>query len=92
MPWIHERRADTSNPIADQDYYLDAEGNVTTDSAEAHIQIASKGSPIAKDVREKYSIPTAPEEEKVAQKDEEAEKPKPSANKKATPSKNKGAK
>jgi hypothetical protein len=93
MPWVHERRADQSLPIADKTYYLDGEGNVTTDSTVAVMQIAAQGSPISKRDQEKYGIPTAPAEkaEKVAQ-DDEAKADSPKSNKKATPSKNKGAK
>lgn len=88
MPWIHNKDiADVGEVIADQTYYLDKEGNVTTDPEAADRQLAAKGSPIPVHVQKQYSIPTASEEEGSSEKAE-----KPSANKSEKPTKNKGAK
>ena len=82
--------------IADRDYFLDGEGNLTTDSTVAAQWLAKKDGLISQENQDKYGIPTAPEKEKVAHAedddndDEKSESPK--ANKKASPSKNKGAK
>lgn len=78
---------------ADKDYFLDAEGNVTTDEATAHTLLIRKGQDIPKDMADKYDL--GKKAAKVADTEEVdgGEKASsPSANKKASPSKNKGAK
>ena len=84
--------------IADKHYWLDEEGNVTTDEAKSHIWLVREGSPITKDVADKYGIG------KVAQEDaeevtedadaspDEEKATKPSANKSKKPTQNKGVK
>jgi hypothetical protein len=76
---------------ADQDYFLDIEGNVTTDTEKAHQLLIRAGQEIPKQMADDYGIG------KVAQKDEKAEKEtvksaKPSANKAEKAAENKGVK
>lgn len=71
---------------ADQDYFLDDKGEVTTDTEKAAILLIRKGQDIPKDMADAFGIG------KVAQQEEGeklAEKP---ANKLAKPTKNKGVK
>jgi predicted Rossmann fold nucleotide-binding protein DprA/Smf involved in DNA uptake len=99
---IHQREV-MKDLAADGNYYYDAEGNVTTDESKGVRWLAREGANVLPEHREalaafQKSNPTAPAEkkaEKVAQDDEGADEKKAakaSANKKATPSKNKGAK
>lgn len=88
---------------ANQDYFLDADGNVTANAEEAATLLIRKGQAIPQDMAEKYgdafsgkvarqadtAKETATDEESAAEPKAETKKP---ANKKATPSKNKGAK
>lgn len=93
--------------IADRNYFLDANGKVTTDSTKATDWLAREGALVRPDIRERYGIPYAaePEEKEAKQKvapqpdgeaePEATEKPKsaaPSANKAVKPAKNKGVK
>lgn len=55
--------------IADKDYFLDTEGNVTTDTEEAHQLLIREGQEIPKEMADKYGIG------KVAQPEDAAEKP-----------------
>jgi hypothetical protein len=73
---------------ADQDYFLDVEGNVTTDEKKAHQLLIRKDQDIPKEMADKYGIG------KVAQKEEESDgktvkSAKPSANKSEKPANNK---
>lgn len=69
---------------ADKDYFLDQQGNVTTDELEAHQLLIRKGQDIPKEIADKYGIG------KVAQTEEEADKP--VSKKAANPSENKAQK
>jgi hypothetical protein len=90
MPFIHEEISGGTMGTADQDYFLDDKGEVTTDTEKAAMLLIRKGQDIPKDMADTYGIG------KVAQQadgDEESEKlAKKPANKKAAPSKNKGVK
>lgn len=84
---------------ANQDYFLDAEGNVTTDEEKANTLLIRSGQEIPADMAERYgdalnSKVARQSEEAKAEESAEAEPKaaKASANKKASPSKNKGAK
>lgn len=70
---------------ADKDYFLDVEGNVTTDEETAHQLLIRKGQDIPKDMADKYGIG------KVAQDEETEEAAKP-AKKSAKSSENKAEK
>lgn len=74
--------------IADRHYWLDKDGNVTTDEAKSHLWLVREGSPISKEIADKYGIG------KVAQEGEpvKAKSAKPSENKVKKPSENKGVK
>lgn len=87
--------------IADQNYYFDADGNVTTDEAKGERWLARKGAVVLDEHQDALSDFQNMAGEygtgKVAQEDEadstvEKKADKASSNKKATPSKNKGAK
>jgi hypothetical protein len=84
--------ATMESQTADRDYYIDKEGNLVDEGdANAAFLVAAKGSPVAKDVAEKYGIVI--EESAPAETDEGGEKAtKASTNKAASPAKNKGAK
>lgn len=72
---------------ADKTYYLDENRELTTDQEKAAFVLINKGQDVPKEMADKYGIgKVAPEEET------EEKAAKPSANKKATPSKNKGVK
>lgn len=75
-----------SGGVADQDYFLDGNGELTTDENESAFLLIRKGQDVPNDVAEKYGIG------KVAQDEPEVKADAPSKNKKATPSKNKGVK
>lgn len=93
MPIEHKQKNLFSSDVvlADQDYFADEQGNLTTDSTKAAHWIARKGSPISKADQEKHGIPLQKKGGKVAQADEKATIP-ASANKKENPSENKGVK
>lgn len=77
------------NMIADKNYFLDAEGNLTTDEEAAATRLINQGQEVPKHMADKYGIG------KVAQEAAEAEveeKPAPAENKAKQPTKNKGAK
>lgn len=81
--------------IADKDYFLDADGNLATDEESAATLLVRKGQEVSKETAEKYNLgntgssPAAGAEES----EESGEKATaPTANKSATPAKNKGAK
>lgn len=76
--------------IADKDYFLDSDGNVTTDSTKAANWLVKKDGAISVETQEKYNIPTASKEEGSSDVEEKSEAPK--QNKAAKPAKNKGAK
>jgi hypothetical protein len=87
---------------ADKDYFLDAEGNVTTDEEAAHTLLIRKGQDIPKDMADKYALgkkgtkasamadESAADETDTSDGGEKASSP--SANKKARQPRNKGAK
>jgi hypothetical protein len=54
---------------ADKDYFLDAEGNVTTDEEAAHQLLIREGQDVPKEMADKYGIG------KVAQTEEETAEP-----------------
>lgn len=77
--------------IADKDYFLDAEGQLTDSEEKAATLLLRAGQDVPVEMADKYGIG------KVAQADEAADPVSakaatPSANKKASPSKNKGVK
>ena len=77
--------------ISDKDYFLDIEGNVTTDEATAHQLLIRAGQEIPKQMADDYGIG------KVTSTDEKAEKEtvksaKPSTNKAEKAAENKGVK
>ena len=78
--------------VADRDYDLDAEGNLTDDPSTAATHLIRKGQEVPKEMADKYGIG------KVAQEAEELEdltvikSVKPTANKRQGPKSNKGAK
>lgn len=83
--------------VADQDYFLDTDRNVTTDKHQSAMLLIRKGQNISREMAETYGIPTAStakaEPEKVAQTDVEDKTETPKKTKKPTPSENKkGAK
>lgn len=98
---INYKRRET-NPgavVADKDYLLDKNGEITNDTANGEHWIARKGGLISKADQDKYRIPTAGNGGEVAQEDEaehtsdEAGSKSKSDGKKATaPAKNKKAK
>jgi hypothetical protein len=85
---------------SDQNYYYDAEGNVTTDATKGVRWLAREGANVLPEHREALKAFQAAGDSKVAQAEGEAEfesedskkAKKPAANKKAAPSKNKGVK
>jgi len=70
---------------ADKDYFLDAEGNVTTDEEKAATLLIREGQDMSVEVAEKIGKVAQPE-------DAEAKATSPSLNKSDAPTKNKGVK
>lgn len=69
---------------ADKDYFLDVEGNVTTDEAEAHQLLIRAGQDISKEMTDKYGIGN---KTKSAEKDSGGEKASSPASNKAAKAK-----
>lgn len=94
MPIRHTKLAGATSGVADQDYFLDANRELTTDPDQAAFLLIREGQDVPKEMADKYGIG------KVAQTDEKAaaEEPvlekaaKPSANKSKKPTQNKGVK
>ena len=86
--------------VADKDYYRDEDGNVTSDESKAATLLVREGQEMTAEVEELIGGADKAEDKKVAQESEEdaeadeaaKKSSKPAANKKASPSKNKGAK
>lgn len=73
--------------IADKDYFLDVDGNVTTDEQEAHQLLIRQGQNIPKEMADKYDIGKT---NKSAEKDADGEKASgPASNKAAKAKENK---
>lgn len=83
-----------SDKVADKDYFLDEEGNVTDDESKAATLLIRAGQEMSQEVADK--VGSQPDDGKVAQEgeaeDAEAKAAKPASNKKAAPSSNKGVK
>lgn len=79
--------------IADRDYFLDENRELTTDEDKAAYRLINKGQEIPKDMADKYGIGKVAQTE-VAADDAVSDKKsaKPSADKSAKPTKNKGVK
>lgn len=81
--------------IADQNYYYDEEGNVTTDESKGSRWLAREGANVLEENREALAAfqSTSKATPKAGAVDEESAKSaKPSANKSAKPAADKGAK
>lgn len=82
--------------IADKDYFLDAEGNMTTDSSKADRWLARKGTAISVSDQEQYGIKAAksnPAQTDDIVEDEVVKKASaPKSDKSEKPRSNKGAK
>lgn len=94
---FHEKSAHAGEAVSDGNYWFDAEGNVTTDEAKGVRWLAREGANVLPEFRDALKAFQGSPKGKVARPEEEAEvesdeKPKPAANKKASPSKNKGVK
>jgi hypothetical protein len=97
--WSLERPSGEIMGQANQDYFLDADGNVTTDEQEAATLLIRKGQDVSKDMADKYGDALSGKVARQSVADEADAEDAPdekaatkSANKKASPSKNKGAK
>lgn len=76
--------------IAAEDHWLDADGNVTTDSEQAATLLIRKGQEMSKEVAEMIGKVAQPESEEGEGKEAKSEAP--TANKSEKPTKNKGVK
>ena len=97
---FHERSSHSGDAVSDGNYFYDAEGNVTQDEAKGVRWLAREGANVLPEHRDALkAFQESSPKGKVAQSEGEAEDgtvepkaAKPSANKRATASKNKGAK
>lgn len=91
MPIVINNPSGATSGTASEDYFLDDEGNLTTDEAAAATLLIRKGQEVPKEMADKYGIG------KVAQTDETAadtvseKAEKPSKNKAEKPAENKAA-
>lgn len=78
--------------IADKDYFLDAQRNLTTDTDAAALLLIRAGQEIPKDMADRYGIGKVAQTESAEEKPVSKKASKPSANKSETPTENKGVK
>lgn len=90
MPIKIETVSGVKMGTADQDYFLDDEGKLTTDQEKAATLLIRKGQDVPKEMAEKYFSDGDNAEAASADEGEKASSPK--SNKAASPKGNKGAK
>ncbi len=76
--------------LAEQHHWLDEDGNVTTDETKGSIWLVREGSPITKEMADKYGIGKVTPQDEGETATVKADKPK--SNKSESPTSNKGAK
>lgn len=92
MPLTHTKLSGATMGIADRDYYLDENRELTTDADKAAFRLINKGQDVPKEMADKYGIGKVAQPEKAAADAVDEKAAKPTVNKSVKPTKNKGVK